>query len=494
MASCAALVAQLLEGDSPGQLAEVCALLCQDGFADAADAVEPVVAALRRWPSHVVLQGNAIAALVQLCSSDAASVAKAGAAGAIEAIVAAMRAHAAHTDVQHRCCCALFPLVRRNAAHQAKACAAGAVEALLAALNAHMSAAAVANSGCAALNALLLCRDEDAAKAVALGAVATVVACMRAHPADACVQTPTCSLLGNLCMRPTEKASEAGAAGEILSALRTHASSSSVQYAGCFALGNILAYDLSASAQRKALAGGGIVAAVAALRTHPTAPHVQLEACYLLSALATGADERAIAGAAAVRAVMAALRTFPDDAGVQWRGSAAMRMLVCQQDLARVALDDGTWDVMSSSLRAHIGHVPAARMCVSVLCWLFERDEGVRTALGATRAVLDAVVAALLAHPTDVLLQVEGLNFLGHTGVHDGAHARASVAAGAADAVHAALGASMGSADAPVLLSACYHALRAVVLHEEPRVIRAGVLEAMLGADRRRCARVQYHC
>jgi hypothetical protein len=492
MASRAALLAWLRESDRPEEHAEVCRQIhLEQSALDGGDAVAAVVLSMQRWPSHVVLQASACAALVQLVTDNADNLGKAGGAGAIEAVTAAMRSHAADAKVQQWCCYALYSLTRRNAAHQAKADAAGALEALLSVLSAHTAVACVMEEGYAALSTLVHDREEAVPNAVALNAFETVVAGMYAHPADTRVQSAACSLLGNLCVSlgsssHAERPFAAGAVDAVLAAVRTHVADDGVQYAGCFALGNMFGGWRRHATQHKALAGEAVLAAVAALRAHPTIDGVQLEACHALVALVTGADERALAGAGAVRAVLAALRAWPEHADLHSRGAGALQNL-CEEhaEHARIAVADGALDTVVASLRAHVGHALVASRCTSVLFILFQLHAGVHAAPGATRAV-EAVVAALLAHPADVDVQVEGLVMLGLR-APSAAHMRTAVAAGAADAVHAALGADVSAGRQQALLMACYTALYPMLRHEGQRIIQAGVLEAMLDVEAREC-------
>jgi hypothetical protein len=118
--------------------------------------------------------------------------------GAADAALAALRAFPAHPGVAGNACCALGNLIVCQPASRERLVAAGVITDIVAVLRDHMADAA--NAVPTALHALaMLARTPQHARSVAdLGAGALALAAMEAHAEDANVQCKACTLVGNL--------------------------------------------------------------------------------------------------------------------------------------------------------------------------------------------------------------------------------------------------------------------------------------------------------
>jgi hypothetical protein len=235
----------------------------------AADAIDAIVAALRRGADKATLQQSGFSALSGLMRSSEDNRITAAAAGAIEAIVGGLRARPGIAGVQADGCEALMHMFQGSAHVCVAVGAASAVEVILTALRRHPTNADVQFCGWLALGNITVGDAESAASAAAAGAFETAVAALDRRPAQqALVVSGACYALGALSGRCAEYATKAGTAGAVkavVAALRLFPDDMPVQRDGCVALAAMLR---TAENRRRAFNSGAGETIIAAMRAY----------------------------------------------------------------------------------------------------------------------------------------------------------------------------------------------------------------------------------
>ena len=389
------------------RLADLCADERSRQAAAEAGAIELVMAALRTHSEERV-QCKGCAALGTICSGTEGGAEgrqqRAADAGALEAVVAAMRAHPQSASVQWSGGSALANLCgdfEAGAPREQRAAGAGAFEAVVAGMRTHPQHAGVQEAGCEAL--ANMCSGDDAVgaaceqRAVRSGAIEAAVAAMCAHLQEEGVQEWGCTALTEMCSGSDdaaaareERAADAGALEAVVAAMRAHPTNAGVQEEGISAL-TMLCGDAVPSREARAAEAGAIEAVVAAMRAHPTHAGVQAEGCHMLYAVSASDDapnDVARARAAevgALEAMVAAMRAHAYDVEVQENGCWALANVVGQGRVADSESSDAVGRSRSSFLMA----------CA-------------RAQRAAASSAIEAVVAALRAHPREAGVQENG--------------------------------------------------------------------------------------
>jgi len=224
--------------------------------------------------------------------------------------------------------------------------------------------------------------------------LAAAVSALRAHASVPRVAAAVGDRLADLCAdeQSRQAAAEAGAIELVMAALRIH-SEERVQCKGCAALGTICSGTEGGAEgrQQRAADAGALEAVVAAMRAHPTHAGVQAEGCHMLYAVSASDDapnDVARARAAevgALEAMVAAMRAHAYDVEVQENGCWAIANVVGQGRVADSESSDTVGRSRSSFLMA----------CA-------------RAQRAATSSAIEAVVAALRAHPREAGVQENG--------------------------------------------------------------------------------------
>jgi hypothetical protein len=495
----------------------------------AAGAVAALVAAMARHPGREDVQKYGAVALGRLYVKLPAAAADADASGALRACLDALRALRGSLDVAIPCCQTLSLL---PASLVPRIGALAGVEAVVAAMQAHPQEVEVRCSGAMLLRTLCadggvvggvcvehrrravragavallvrsakelplplhelvctslacVCDSMDAAAAEAAagaGAFEAMVACMRAAPRAAATQQACCCVITAVSMptRPLRlRAARAGALEAITEALRAHSSDEGVSYDACTALSSLI----GEVPENKTRAGAAAVRALAAALRVQASARMQVLGWSALSSLCLDVPQNAAAAVPALPVLIAALRAHGTSATLAQAGcNVIAHVTLGNAERRAAALAAGAMDAVLAAMRAHAGDEQAQNSAVGALMSLLEQPS--THAAAVARGGVALLVAAMRAHPGAVKLQRHGGTCLGTLCLYDhsGAAATAAVDAGAIEAVLTAMRAHSADAQVPI---ACLFALR-LVITTPAAAARAGdaAVRAVLAAHR----------
>jgi hypothetical protein len=325
--------------------------------AAAEDAVRAVVSALSRGVQHALLQTAGCGALALLLQAAPATIVTAA---GVRALLAALRAHPGDADVQGAACAALSALAALDATNRTTAGAAGGVAAVGSVLTQHPADVNVAVHGFSALGNLTLDHPQNAAAALDAGAVPAALAAMRVFPKDTQVQMAGCCVLFRIVSEVSTLGgahADSAAADAALAAMHVDIGDCRLQLHGCGVLMHIFHDDKNADAAWVRRGGAALTAVTAALRAHAQGVEVLTVGCMALShlVLSTKDNQRAADISSALEAVVAALRAFPAEAGLQRHGCDALGD-TCRhagRDNQLAAAAAGALEVIISAMRMH---------------------------------------------------------------------------------------------------------------------------------------------
>jgi hypothetical protein len=252
--------------------------------------------------------------------------------------------------------------------------------------------------------------SASAALAPSAADVAALMRSLRGVPA---AQLQCCQQLRG--MDAADVADGADAVSAVVTALRTHVNNLDVLYHGCVALAHLAAASV---VNRRAAAVGGAVGAVAAAmhsQVHDGGLHCA--GCEAFCLLATDAHVFSVDGAVdcALGAVAAACRAYPAAFEVQCQCYGVLRCLAVDGGGAHrtAVINAGGIELALGQVRACVHDVDLFHRWGLVLGSLYDHPAG-RRALTHANAAIQAVVAALLAHPAHARAQAQGCFVLSH--------------------------------------------------------------------------------
>ena len=247
--------------------------------------------------------------------------------------------------------------------------AAGAVEAVVQVLRAHSRDPILHLQGCTALDNLCANHERNCVRAGAAGAIDTVLAVTQ--PTDASDFAPETVVvmtsrpikaLGHITVESAEHSAAAMAAGalpRVLAAMRAHLSSLEMQCVGCLCLrGLVMKSDVS---RTSAVRAGAIEDVLKALSMHASDVELSQGACFALHELFFDADidsdvHTRVHADAAMRAAIDTLHAHRVVADVQDAGCSLLYTLAGGSELVRtVAFTAGSVEAVMAALRAHPG-------------------------------------------------------------------------------------------------------------------------------------------
>jgi hypothetical protein len=202
------------------------------------------------------------------------------------------------------------------------------------------------------------------------------------------------------------------------------------------------------------------------------------------------ADRAAEAGAAgAAEAVVAALRAFPDNWVLQYKGCELLAKLLQTADIRRRAFSSGAGEAISTVMRTHIAQLLVQAAGCNAFCNLF--CEGAQTGskpVHVVAASINTVVAAMTAHASDGDMQCRACIALFNMTVYNRSRKAIAAAAGGIEATAAALRAHathtrMQTAGCKALLSFCED-----MPGHQAKAFAAGGIEAVVQALHRHAA------
>jgi hypothetical protein len=324
----------------------------------------------------------------------------AASAGDVADILALMREGKADAKAQVACCAALELMLVRDAGVLADTTLVAALlEAVFSGLRVHVAYVALMLRA-RALLLHVLDLPQRASQALAAGGAETMVAVMRAQPDCAAAQSACCQVL-NMMAVIFDFGSRAGAAGAVqavLAALTTHSADKDTQLVALRALRRLMLHKANAD---QALAAGALEAVLAVLCAHESAgDRVLSDACLTLRDLATSseaADKASRLGA--VRSSVSILQRAALK-GNSYRSTlacAALELLVRLSVHARTAAAAcGGVEAVLAALRAHPTEASLQRTGWTTLHLLFLDSPNIAVAIHA--GALALVVAALREH------------------------------------------------------------------------------------------------
>ena len=309
---------------------------------------------------------------------------------------------------------------------------------LLAAMRLCPGNAHVVGQACAAFTTI--CKTEDSRiKAGDAGAIHCLVATMQAHLYDAGVQEKACSALYNMIISVTsnkQKAVHAGATEAAVAAMQAHPDSSAVQKEACSLL-----YGIQAGNIRFVISFEAIEAVLSALQAHRGSADVIVKVCKALAILANGvrnideSNRQRAVGAGALEALVAVMVAHRDQWRVQEKACSALavltgwvlgtpggnfmraRALACRA-IKEKASDSGAIDAVVAAMQAHPGSaVVQEKACSALANMIVTMDDiNINTERASAAGARQAVQAAMHAHPGSESLQKEARRALTNMG------------------------------------------------------------------------------
>jgi hypothetical protein len=536
-----------------------------------AGVLEGVVAAMERQPDSAPVQQEACLALHCHCfiGGDAPTRNPAGLAAAAAAVVSAMRRHTDDAGVQESG-------VRALSANSASSSAAGCADVVLAAMRSYADVAKIQQAGCAFLSRLWCA----GAQAAAISGSELALTALRRHADDAGVQSDACSALVVMCAPDTPESERVRAAlvrgggiESVLSALRRHGDDANVQGRGCILLACLIDHVVApalAGANRVAIAsGGGIDAILGAMRRHADDAVVQHNGAFALTRLAVKNDDNlaamiragsvevvvsamsrvadaklpsgvqecllalrtmrdvigastAVTGrqqaAAGVKAVLADMQQYEDDAAVQNRALDALAVMTLNRADAEAVVSAGGIKVIVAMMQRHpqsravqsSGCIVLSQLCIegaaaekaivrcggegAVLAAMsrYLDDAFVQAAACqaldrlhiASRECGEAALAAMRRHADDAGVQELALRALLYS-AEGSAGAAALVHAGAVEVVVAAMRRFAETSTSIADIGSDVLTTLAAKASSQAAIVRAGGVEVVLGGMRR---------
>lgn len=215
----------------------------------------------------------------------------------------------------------LVPMVAGHEETQAACRKSGGVEILVKAMSQHTQENSMKESG---LRVLSLISDEDSLKPFHSQVLKTACAVM-AERQSSDVQRSGCDLIRKLAGDPKNaKATMEAALETLLCAMEEYESDNEVQAQGCAALGR-LAESSPEVASKMAPDAAPVI--VKCMEDHPAAATVTLSACKALSMMLMDKNNvMTVHQAGGIQAVVKAMRSTPDDLGVQEYGAQSWRL------------------------------------------------------------------------------------------------------------------------------------------------------------------------
>lgn len=296
-------------------------------------------------------------------------------------------------------------------AEESKAClmSAGGVEAVVAAMSAHPEDAIVQASGCGALTQIGAehhwapatpetgTTQENGTPVNTLRianawGVEAVVSAMQHHPEDAIVQASGCGALQNIGVaeRTELRIAEVGGVEAVVAAMDGFPEDPDVQASGCGALQNI--GIPSRETELRIAKSGGLEAIVMAMGNHAEDPMIQACGCGALQNVSFAPENKSkIRRIGGIEAVVRAMKNHEGDAQIQASGCAVLENL-------------------------QHGDRPETRVNGILVPEAWNDTTESRTRIVALGGV-EAVEAAMSAHPDNAVVQEEGVRLLMDMGV-----------------------------------------------------------------------------
>jgi hypothetical protein len=415
--------------------------------ADAAGAVAATMAALSTHAHDSDVQENALMALSALMS-DKAAAAKLLASGAGE-VVAALRRCEHNRIVQHAGCETLVRAAMDNSAAKLAFGEAGAVEAAFAALKIKDDESV--QDLAAQLLAVLTSEKANAARCHAARGLELLVPMAR----DRAAKGDSRALMFQLqaiqrCVMddaPAKlRAGDAGAVEAALAGVRAFtaavkdADGASALDTAMLTLSTLVSENPNA---HRAIRNDVFAVLVAAMKCAPSAAPVQEYGCTavirIVGEVNSSAEAAVLAGL--ITSILNALRTFPKDSTVQYRGLWALNRLIAQFPTGRStqAGASGALALCLAPMRAHGSNADVCENALAVLAGLCAEDAANATALNQEKDGVSLTVGAMKAHPAQKRLQLCGAVLLVNTTANNPTGKAAAGKAGALPVLVAAL-------------------------------------------------------
>jgi len=255
-----------------------------------------------------------------------------------------------------------------------------------------------------------LSKDERAAERMVASDVPikAVVAAMKVHgrrqEAVSLVEA-ACGMLGNLAAASPEIISSIrneGGARAIVDAMNCFPSSAGVQASGCAAL-----VDLSASVETRAdiLQIGGIDTVIASFKTFEGNHQIQEEACRVLCYLfvEAKAEEEDAPGNVAVSVAVEALRSHPEDEGIQEAACSLLGVLAADVSSHGAILSAGAIDQVARAMTHHSRQRTLQEQCCALFRNLSASSSNQDAILRSD--VINEVIRSMIAHSDSEAVQ-----------------------------------------------------------------------------------------
>lgn len=341
-----AIVLMREEPDSPVSLASACADIGARGFADSskdwmydAGALEPILAALRRFPDDRNLQFSCCQAAGGMSLYNKRTMEAAGKDGAVELVLGAMKRWPQDPEMQLGGLQGCF--MDFSAANRLRWQQAGGIEANLQSIRNHYNNSAVVLQACYAFSSGT--QEPNTEAFVKAGAIDLLVQVMRDHPTGFRVREEIMQAMKAVGSNPQTRPALARTsyAREVVAAMRDAPMDFHQQSPGCANVAILAASNATLRAQF--VEAGAPEAALAALRAFPEMlRHRQVdwpeaydkqytvyEDCTeALAALSSDAEARArLKKAGASEEVAGMMRLLPENLRVQAAGAALLKAL-----------------------------------------------------------------------------------------------------------------------------------------------------------------------
>ena len=289
-------------------------------------------------------------------------------AGGIELVLDMLRGHTGHAGLQETGCRVLVNLASDNKDNQKAIADAGGIEAVVHTMRGRSGhAAKVQEAGCCAL-AILASENKENQKAIGAGGIEAVIGAMRRHTGDVGVQSAGCRALAKLSFgdKDNQRATAiAGGIGVVVSAMRAHAGHNDDRDAAPASAGGVAGWAWrSVSRISKVLRGFPMAAPDGTASADSTAGTVRSTelheaGCSALARLAFDDkdNQKAIADAGGIEAVVDAMRENKGHAGMQVAGCRALVNLASDnRDNQKTIVDAGGIEAVGDAMRENKGH------------------------------------------------------------------------------------------------------------------------------------------
>lgn len=316
-------------------------------------ALNQVLAAMKKYPNDISIQATALRTLSNLSYGSGEDILDSFG-PAITAVIRAMKRHIMHNKVQLYGCCTLHYIAGTYSKDISEA---WGIPTILMALKEYAHDVMLQEQGCAALSVILNEKvDDDISAFINDDGLATILRSMMQSPQNIEIQKHGLRLLNSLKTKDNyELMLSAGGLDVIISNMNSFDYQVDVAMQCCEILKNFT--RMSLDFQRAVSAKGGIGLVLSTMRRHVNSHSVQDSGFACMRNICLHQDNRLLVqGEGGISTLLTHMAIYLEDAAIQAYGCDALGRLASEtQNQVTIANDNGVGEVMRA-MKQHPGH------------------------------------------------------------------------------------------------------------------------------------------